>query len=62
VAFRRREKTSVYYGIDVQAGDLLDHYYVILLVCVLLAVAVLLKRRFQRYPTAKRDRRSDEER
>ncbi len=53
---------SVYYGIDVQVGGFLGPYSVIFLACVLLAVAVLLKRWFRRYPSAKRDRRSDEER
>jgi hypothetical protein len=50
------------YGIDLQAGGFLGRYYVILVACVLLAVAVLLKRWFRRYPSAKRDRRSEEER
>ena len=52
----------MYYGIDVHAGDLLGHYYVFFAVCVLLAIAVPLKRWFRRYPSAKRDRRFDEER
>jgi len=50
------------YGIDLQAGGFLGRYYVILVACVLLAVALLVKRRFRRYPSAKRDKRSDEER
>ena len=56
------KEKSMRYGIDLQAGGFLDRYYVILLACVLLAVALLVKRRFRRYPSAKRDKRSDEER
>ena len=53
---------SVRYGIDVQAGDFLGRYYVILVACVLVAVALFVKSRFRRYPSAKRDKRSEEER
>ncbi len=61
VAFNGAEKNSVYYGIDGQAGGVLGPYSVLLVVCVVLAVAVLLRIGFRRYPSAKRDRRSEEE-
>ena len=48
------------YGIDVQAGDFLGRYYVILVACVLVVVALFVKSRFRRYPSAKRDKRSEE--
>ncbi len=52
----------MYYGIDGQAGGVLGPYSVLIVVCVVLAVAVLLRIGFRRYPSAKRDKRSEEER
>ncbi len=52
----------MYYGINGQAGGFLGPSSVLLVVCVLLAIAVFLKSCFRRYPSAKRDRRSEEER
>ncbi len=50
------------FWIDVQASGFLGSYSVLLAVCVMLAVAVLFKSGFRRYPSAKHDRRSEEER
>ncbi|MDQ3254045.1 MAG: hypothetical protein M3R15_09080, partial [Acidobacteriota bacterium] len=61
-SFRRGGKNSVYYGTDGQVGGFLGPYSVLLVVCVVLAVAVLLRIGFRRYPSTRRDKRSEEER
>ncbi len=62
ISFTSDGENSVRFWIDVQAGGVLGPYSVLLAVCVVLAVAVLLRIGFRRYPSAKRDKRSEEER